>query len=221
MPYTPLSDLEVIHRVLSGEKQLFELLMRRYNQRLYRTGLAALGGNVAGVEETMQNAWIKAYQHLSRFEGRASFPTWLTRIMLNECLMSLRGQHRLVELPQPEATTEASLREEHTPLHDVLNEELRQALETAIGTLPNTYRSVFMLREVEGMSVVETAQMLHLSETNVKVRLLRARERLRSQLQDFAPAHTFTYLGPRCDAMVHHVLARMGEVLQEAAPQLQ
>lgn len=217
MPYAPLSDLEVIQRVLAGEKQLFELLMRRYNQRMYRTGLAVLGGNAAEVEEAMQNAWIKAFQHLNRFEGRASFSTWLTRILLNECLMALRGQHHFVDLPEANARIEAPLREEHTPLQDILDRELRQALESAIGKLPDTYRSVFMLREVEGMSVGETAQLLHLSETNVKVRLLRARERLRHQLQQYAPEQTFTYMGSRCDGMVRRVLARIGELSMEAA----
>ncbi|ALD20871.1 RNA polymerase sigma factor [Hymenobacter sp. DG25A] len=217
MPYTPLSDQEIIERVLAGEKQLFELLMRRYNQRLYRTGLAVLGGNAAEAEEAMQSAWVKAFQHLSRFEGRASFATWLTRILLNECLMTLRSQHHFVDLPEANAPIEAPLRDEHTPLQEVLNRELRQDLESAIGKLPDTYRSVFMLREVEGMSVGETAQLLHLSETNVKVRLLRARERLRHQLQHYAPAHTFTYMGSRCDGMVRRVLAHMGELPTEAA----
>ncbi|AIZ63995.1 hypothetical protein PK28_10395 [Hymenobacter sp. DG25B] len=215
MPYTPLSDLEVIERVLAGEKQLFELLMRRYNQRLYRTGLAVLGGNVAEVEEAMQNAWIKAFQHLNRFAGRAGFATWLTRILLNECLMALRGRHHFVDLPESNTLIEAPLREEHTPLQNVMDQELRQALESAIGKLPDTYRSVFMLREVEGMSVGETAQLLQLSETNVKVRLLRARERLRHQLQHYAPEQTFTYMGARCDGMVRRVLARIGELPAE------
>ncbi|MFC7668827.1 sigma factor [Hymenobacter humi] len=102
MPFHPLPDSEVIRRVLAGEKPLFELLMRRYNQRLYRTGVAVLG-QAAATQDAMQNAWVKAYEQLSRFEQRASFPTWLTRIMLNECLMDRRRQHRLVELDEADA----------------------------------------------------------------------------------------------------------------------
>ncbi|MCC3152953.1 RNA polymerase sigma factor [Hymenobacter sp. BT770] len=218
MPFVPLTDSEVIHRVLAGEKKLFELLMRRYNQRLYRTGIAMLG-HPAAAEEAMQNAWVKAYEQLAKFEERASFPTWLTRIMLNECLMDRRRQQRLVDLDDdtaedaPDQRTAAT-----TPLQNLLNEELREALEAAVESLPEMYRSVFVLREVEGMSVHETADALHLTEANVKVRLLRARERLRNQLAQFAPQQAFAYLGPRCDNMVHHVLARLGA--QPWAPDL-
>ncbi|MFC7668828.1 sigma-70 family RNA polymerase sigma factor [Hymenobacter humi] len=95
-------------------------------------------------------------------------------------------------------------------MQELLNDELRAALETAVQALPDGYRSVFVLREVEGMSVAEAAALLHLTETNVKVRLLRARERLRTQLKSFAPQQAFAFLGPRCDRMVHAVLARLG-----------
>ena len=211
MPYAPLSDTEVITRVLAGEKQLFELLMRRYNQRLYRAGMGVLG-DAEATEEAMQNAWVKAYEHLRRFEGRASFPTWITRILLNECLMGKRRQYRFVDIEGPDMPADTFAAAEPTPLTDALNNELRLALEQAVQSLPTNYRSVFVLREVEGMSVAETAQSLGLSEANVKVRLLRARERLRVQLEDFAPQHTFAYMGPSCDRMVRLVLARLHKV---------
>ena len=218
MPYAPLSDSEVIHRVLAGEKPLFELLMRRYNQRLYRTGIAVLG-QPAPAEEAMQSAWVKAYEQLARFGERASFPTWLTRIMLNECLMDLRRQQRFTSPDtaaphhgyDPESAPAEPPANAPTPLQALLNEELRGALETAVHDLPAGYRSVFVLREVEGMSVTETAAALHLTETNVKVRLLRARARLRTQLVGFAPPRAFTFLGPRCDGMVRTVLAHLGQ----------
>ena len=216
MPYAPLPDSEVIRRVLAGEKQLFELLMRRYNQRLYRTGIALLGQPPAA-EEAMQSAWVKAYEHLARFEERASFPTWLTRIMLNECLMDRRRQQRFRDRPLPDDDDDNPSPEPPadapTPLQTLLNEELRGALETAVQALPTSYRSVFVLREVEGLSVNETAVALRLTETNVKVRLLRARARLRTQLAGFAPPRAFTFLGPRCDRMVEAVLAHLGPSL--------
>ncbi|GAB3866385.1 RNA polymerase sigma factor [Hymenobacter segetis] len=209
MPYTPLSDAEVIGRVLAGEKQLFELLMRRYNQRLFRTGVAVLG-QPAAAEEAMQNAWVKAYMQLGSFAGRASFPTWLTRIMLNECLMDRRHQQRFVDLETASDDEPEPVADVPTPLQTVLNDELREALEAAVQALPDKYRSVFVLREVEGLSVAATAAALQLSEANVKVRLLRAREQLRAQLAGFAPQHAFAFLGAHCTRMVRRVLARLG-----------
>ena len=218
MPYAPLSDSEVIHRVLAGEKQLFELLMRRYNQRLYRTGIAVLG-QPAPAEEAMQSAWVKAYEQLARFEERAAFPTWLTRIMLNECLMDRRRQQRFARSSavapnhgyDPESTPADPPATAPTPLQALLNEELRGALETAVQALPTACRSVFVLREVEGLSTTETAAALHLTAANVKVRLLRARARLRIQLAGFAPPRAFPFLGPRCDGMVRTVLVRLDQ----------
>ena len=162
-----------------------------------------------------RSAWVKAYEQLARFEERASFPTWLTRIMLNECLMDRRRQQRFATAPNHDYDSERAPAEPPanapTPLQALLNEELRGALETAVQALPVSYRSVFVLREVEGMSVTETAAALHLTETNVKVRLLRARARLRTQLAGFAPPRAFTFLGLRCDGMVRTVLARLDQ----------
>ena len=157
----------------------------------------------------MQNAWVKAYEQLAHFEERASFPTWLTRIMPNECLMDRRRRQRFVDLDDAAEEEPNHLRNQLTPLQNLLNEELREALEAAVQSLPHTYRSVFVLREVEDLSVAETAAALQLTENNVKVRLLRARERLRTQLVSFAPQRAFSFLGPRCDQMVHTVLARL------------
>ncbi|QHJ06329.1 sigma-70 family RNA polymerase sigma factor [Hymenobacter busanensis] len=212
LPYAPLPDAEVIRRVLAGEKQLYELLLRRYNQRLYRVGLGLLH-DADAVEETMQAAWVKAYEQLASFEGRAGFATWVTRILINECLLRQRRQRHYATLgvgAEEDADDHPALPiEDRTPLQLVLNDELRAALETAVAALPAGYRSVFVLRAVEGLSVVETAEYLRLTETNVKVRLARARERLRQQLQCFDPQRTFAYLGPRCDRMVHLVLREL------------
>ncbi|MCC3159011.1 RNA polymerase sigma factor [Hymenobacter sp. 15J16-1T3B] len=203
LPYAPLSDLEVVQRVLNGEKQLYELLLRRHNQRLYRIGLALLH-DAEAVEEAMQVTWVKAYEQLASFAGRASFATWLTRILLNECLGRLRRQQRAASLDEY-AEADLPSADGATPLQLVLNDELRDALEHAVQALPDAYRSVFVLRAVEGLSVGETAEYLGLTETNVKARLSRARERLRHHLLRFDPQRTFTYLGPRCDGMVQRV----------------
>jgi RNA polymerase sigma-70 factor (ECF subfamily) len=211
LPYAPLSDVEVVSRVLAGEKQLYELLLRRYNQRLYRAGLSILH-DADAVEETMQSAWVKAYEQLGHFEGRAGFSTWVTRILINECLLRLRRQRRQESsssILDDEIEPAALPADEPTPLQVVLNDELREALENAVQALPDAYRSVFVLRAVEGLSVAETAEYLCLSETNVKVRLARARERLRHLLLSYDPQRSFIYLGKRCDVMVRRVLQQL------------
>lgn len=129
--------------------------------------------------------------------------------MLEECLINQRRQQRFVAWNAPTSLPEHLAAGPHTPLHEVLNDELRQALEAAVQALPTNCRSVFVLREVEGLIVAETAQSLYLSEVDVKVRLLGARERLRARLADFAPQHAFAYLGPRCNQMVRRVLASL------------
>ena len=159
----------------------------------------------------MQSVWVKACEQLARFEGRASFSTWLTRIMLNKYLLDRRRQLRFGGRDAPAAynnTPEPSA-DAPTPLQVLLNKELRSALGMAVQALPTSCRSGFVLREVEGTSVAETAAALRRTESNVKVRLLRARVRLRTRLAGFAPARTFPFLGLRCDRMVLGVLARL------------
>ena len=211
----PLSDEEVVARVLGGETNLFEIVMRRYNQRLYRVARAILR-NDSEVEDVMQDAYVRAYEHLGQFAGRAKFSTWLTRIAVHEALMRRRRGNRYQEL-QPMSEREEDPMEGFpsmalNPEQQASTSQIRGLLEEAVEQLPDAYRAVFMLRDVEEMNTIETAAVLNLTEENVKVRLHRARALLRKSL--FAKAgmerkEAFSFHATRCDRVVKNVFDRI------------
>lgn len=209
-----MSDEVVIERIQSGEKEWYELIMRRYNPKLFRTGIAILKDEYE-TEEAMQETYVKAYENLNRFEHRSSFSTWLIRIMINESLARLRQKSRVLLFEQDEQGEEiwrTSLKktEEKTPEQIMMNNELRTVLETAILGLPEKYRLVYMLREVEKISVQETGAALSISESNVKVRLNRARNLLRQHIsQLYSETEVFSFHLTRCDRIVEAVLNRI------------
>jgi len=215
-----MSDEEVVRRVRAGETALFEVIMRRYNQRLFRVTRSILG-NDSEAEDVTQEAYVRSYMHLDQFEGRAQFSTWLTRIAVHEALARLRARRRLVDIDAQSESLEEGMNLESkapSPEQEMLNHTIRIVLETAVDRLPETYRSVFMLREVEGMSTAETADCLDLSEEAVKVRLHRARSQLRKHIYAQTGAATpaaFQFLGARCDRMVSTVLARIKALARE------
>jgi RNA polymerase sigma factor (sigma-70 family) len=199
-----LSDTELIERILSGEKQLFEVMIRRYNQRLFRIGMTILENDVE-VEDAMQNSYINAYLNLGKFEHRSSFPTWLTRIMLNQCL----AQKKKNERGRTVETTD-NLIHMKTPANELVNKELNAVLENAIAGLPEKYRLVFVLREIEELSVKETSEALSLEESNVKVRLNRAKTMLKENLNGYMKDHVYSFHLTRCDRIVAGVLSHLG-----------
>lgn len=209
-----MTDEEVVNRVRAGETRLFEVIMRRYNQRLYRVTRSILG-NDGEAEDVTQDAYVRSYIHLDQFDGRAKFSTWLTKIAVHEALARLRNRQRLVEIDAASDSMGDRMNLQSkapSPEQEVLTHTMRIILETAIDRLPETYRSVFMLREVEEMSTAETAQCLDLSEESVKVRLHRARSLLRKHIYAQTGAATvtaFQFLGTRCDRMVSTVLERI------------
>ena len=209
-----MTDEEVVGRVRAGETALFEVIMRRYNQRLFRVTRSILG-NDGEAEDVTQDAYVRSYMHLDQFEGRAQFSTWLTKIAVHEALARLRARQRLVEIDDSSGSVEDAMHLESTtpsPEQEVLTHTIRIVLEAAVDRLPETYRSVFMMREVEGMSTAETAECLDLSEESVKVRLHRARSLLRKHIYaqtGLATAEAFQFLGARCDRMVSTVLERI------------
>jgi RNA polymerase sigma-70 factor (ECF subfamily) len=210
-----LSDEEVVARVLAGERELFEILMRRYNQRLYRIARGILGDE-AEAEDVMQDAYVRAYHHLDQFAGRARFATWLTRIAVYEALARARRRGRVVEIDgMPDIRKESipALRStERDPERRAIDQSLRTALEGAIDDLPASYRVVLMLRDVEGLSTAATAESLGLEVPAVKTRLHRARGMLRRRLAEQAGAacrESFAFQGARCDRVVAGVLARV------------
>ena len=218
--YASLTDEEIVQRVLGGEVVLFELLMRRHNQRLYRAARAILRDYEA--EDVMQEAYVLAYQHLGQFAGRARFSTWLTRIAVNEALTRRKAKQRLEH--EPRQDDEGAERKEDflemipdeaatmNPEYNASRSQMRELLEAAIETLPDSLRAVFILREVEEMSTDEVAESLGLTEENVKVRLHRARRALRDHLYEVlgrsAPA-AFQFEAVRCDRVVNEVLKRL------------
>ena len=210
------SDEEVVKRVLDGETALYELLMRRHNQRLYRVARAILRDD-AEAEDVMQDAYVRAYQNLASFEGRAKFVTWLTRIAVHEALTRSRRRVRFQAVdPADESHGEimqslpSSVR---SPEQQAYDRELAVVLEKAVSSLSEDHRLVFMLRDVEGMTTEETAHCLNLTEENVKVRLHRARAGLRKRLYRVAGAtasRCFQFHAVRCDRVVKNVFATLG-----------
>jgi RNA polymerase sigma-70 factor (ECF subfamily) len=212
-----LHDGEVVARVIAGDTAIFEILMRRYNQRLFRVARGILHAD-AEAEEAVQQAWVSAYVNLAQFGGAAAFSTWLTRIVINEALARSRKQIRLAEVDIEEQHDVTPFKAQTaTPEDQASRRETGAILERAIDRLPENYRVVFMMREVEQLSVAETAQCLALSEENVKVRLHRAKAMLRDSLyaeMERATGEAFHFMGARCDRMVEAVLARItGESL--------
>jgi RNA polymerase sigma-70 factor (ECF subfamily) len=202
------SDDAVVGRVRAGELADFEILMRRYNRRLYRAARAILG-DAAEADDVVQDAYVRAYANLAQFAGRSSFGTWLTRIAVHEALARLRRRGRSADL---EETMPFVPSDTPGPEDTAVRHELARALENAIDALPPAYRAVFMLREVEGLSTAETADSLDLNEQTTKTRLHRARTLLRTRLASSVSASlsdTYRFDGARCDAIVSGVMARI------------
>jgi len=219
------SDEEVIERVKAGDTSLYEIIMRRYNQRLYRIVRAILRDD-SEAEDVIQDAYVRAFQHLDQFAGRAPFSAWLTRIAVHEALARLRLRNRSQQLEDTGQDGEflMTLAESSPdPEQSASRAETSQLLEDAVLGLPEQFRTVVMLRDVEELSTSETATALDLSEENVKVRLHRGRAMLRSWLVARVGAqakNAFPFMGIRCDRVVHGVLARLAE-LNFTHPQIQ
>jgi len=208
-----LSDEEVVERVLAGDTSLFEILMRRYNQRLFRVARGILADD-AEAEDVMQEAYLRAFRELAGFRGEARFATWLTRIACHEALARAHKRRRLVpitgsgggdggEPPEPPAETPG-------PERDLENRELQALLRAAVDVLPDSLRAVFCLREIELLSTEQTADALGLTAENVRVRLHRAKRSLRQTLDQRIGCEVrrlYLFDGPHCDRMVENVFA--------------
>jgi RNA polymerase sigma factor (sigma-70 family) len=206
-----LTDEEVVTRINEGEKHLYESLMRKYNLRLFRISMSMINDEMA-VEDIMQTAYLNAYLNLAGFQNKSSFSTWLTRILINESLLYKKKRlkrEQLIEKQGNEYLTE-------TPLHGLMNKELKVMLEKTIADLPEKYKLVFVMREIEEMSTSETMSVLSLSESNVKVRLNRAKEMLRGSLGGYYRANQlYEFNLIHCDRIVNFV---MGSINNEVLP---
>jgi RNA polymerase sigma factor (sigma-70 family) len=212
-------DPQLVARIAGGDQTAFEVLMRKYNGKLFRIARAILKDD-RDAEDVLQEAYLDAYRHIQDFRGDSEVGTWLTRIVINQALMRLRKEkRRSVIVPFRAARAneaeqgEADVVDNRTesPSNRVLRAEIRRILERRIDELPLSFRTVFVMREVEDMSVQETAECLGLSPATVRTRLFRARGLLRESLareMDIAAVDVFGFAGARCDRIVATVLAR-------------
>ena len=212
-----LEDLDLVAKTLAGEVRYFETLMRRHNQTVFRVARTIVLDDDEA-EDVMQDAYLKAFAALARFEGRASFKTWLTRIAVNAAFARLRRRHpeRVSFDPVAAPSTEDALDE--TPEGASHRAEVGRIIEGAVNRLPESLRIAFVLFEVEGMSTAEAALAIGITEANLKVRTHRARATLRTVLERHlgggAPA-IFNFHLVRCDRLVSAVLARIGLHVEE------
>jgi RNA polymerase sigma-70 factor (ECF subfamily) len=203
-----LSDEQIVARIIGGEQHLYENLMRKYNSRMYRISMSIIN-DTAEAEDIMQIAYLNAYRQLVNYKQQSSFGTWLTRILINESLL-----HKKRKTKKDKALMETSFIDEHhdTPLNGLMNKELKLILEDAVAGLPEKYRMVFVMREVQGMSTNETMEVLGLGESNVKVRLIRAKEMLRMELnKKWKPEQIYEFNLVRCDVIVNYVMDKINK----------
>ena len=209
------TDEELVAAVVGGDVAQFELLVRRHNRRIYRAVRAVLRDDV-DVEDVMQQAYLNAYKHLQQFTGNAQFSTWLTRIAVNEALARRRKHGHAFD--EGGETTMLSLVDSNTPdpEQQAVTSQLGKFMEEEVAALPDAFRLVFMLREVEGLSTSETASALNVSEDLVKTRLHRARLMLRDRLYRRAGVtldSVFEFGDARCDRVTTGVMASIATSL--------
>lgn len=215
-------DAQLVRRIVAGDLAAFELLMRRHNRRLYRLARATLR-NDAEAEDALQDAYLKAFKALAQFRGDATLATWLSHLVLNECLARMRREARRQNVVpiSPDCLDEEQMAFDMDPMHahddnapeqQVSRAEIRALLERKLDTLPVGFRTVFVLRTVEEMSIEETAQVLGIPEATVRSRHFRARNLLREALAEEVERlgpELFEFGGGCCDRIVAAVLARL------------
>lgn len=220
---TNLPDIEIVRRIALGDRDAFTVLMRRYNQTLYRTARSILRDE-AEAEDAVQDAYILAYRAIGAFRGDAKLSTWLIRIVVNEAIARSRKRSRRAEIiplggaPEQDAdAVEESMNETtpEQPEHAAVRAQTRRLLEAKIDTLPEVFRTVFVLRALEELTVEETAASLGIPVATVRTRYFRAKGLLREALArevDFAFGDAFAFAGARCDRIVAGVLARLEDL---------
>lgn len=210
-----ITEEEVVTRILKGEKELYEILVRRNNQKLYRVIKGYLSDE-AEIEDVMQNSYIKAYTKLYQFKQNAAFSTWLIRIGINEALARIKEKGKLYHLNAfTDNVTKNSILEipdskQLNPQDKLIQMETKQLLESAINQLDSKYKSVYIMKEVEEMSLKDIALVLDLTVANVKVRLHRAKSMLKETLYDMADKKQIFEFGfGRCDRITEHVMSHI------------
>ena len=216
--YATLSESELASRIATRDVAAVRLVTGRNNQRLFRTAWSVLKDR-SEAEEAVQDGYLKAFDAIGTFAGRSSLSTWLTRIVVNEALSRRRrAQRRARLLNQESVLVLEEYREKlmagsvtQSPEKVLMRRQIAKLLETAIARLPETFRPVFVLREIEGLSVEDTAEVLQIPEETVKTRLFRARRRLQKELDPElcgALSETFPFAGADCEALTNRVITR-------------
>jgi RNA polymerase sigma factor (sigma-70 family) len=210
-----LTDSEVIKRILAGEKELYEVLMRRHNQKLYRVVRSYVKSDEE-IQDLMQDTYLKAYEKLYQFKHDALFSTWLVRIGINESLAMLRTKGRQAHLFEQTGkhtdviALEIPDAEQPNPERKMIRQEAKYLLEKAIDALEEKYRLVYILKEVEGMSLPEISVCLDVTPGNVKVRLHRARLMIKEGLYELSQqTDVFEFGSRRCDVLVDNMMQRI------------
>lgn len=218
-----LPDTEIARRIVLGDRDAFQLLMRRYNQTLYRTARSILKDD-AEAEDAVQEAYMLAYRAIGAFRGEAKLSTWLIRIVVNEAIARSRKRSRRAEIIQLSGAAEADANAAEVnmndatpeqPEHAVARAQTRRLIEGKIDALPDAFRTVFVLRALEELTVEETATTLGIPAATVRTRYFRAKGLLREALArevDFAYGDAFAFAGARCDRIVAGVLARLDDL---------
>jgi RNA polymerase sigma-70 factor (ECF subfamily) len=207
-----VGEAELLAHLRAGRSSAYAALMRRNNQRLYRLARGILGDD-AEAEEAVQEGYFRAFAHLEDFKGEGSLATWLGQIVLNEALGRLRRRRPTVDIDELAETLTVAAGAEPSPEQAIARQEILRGIEAAVDQLPLAFRSVFILRAIEQMSIEETATCLGIPSNTVKTRLHRANRLLRQTLSQHFGAlldGAFPFLGARCDRLVAAVLKRLG-----------
>ncbi|MGS0747729.1 sigma-70 family RNA polymerase sigma factor [Halpernia sp. GG3] len=203
------SDQELVDKVINKEMALFELIIRRNNRYIYRIGKMYRFSH-EDIQDLMQDTYVDAFAHLHQFESRSSFRTWISKIMYNKCFrMTKKWESKNMESLQNHTENLENIQDKTTS-NTVMNNEINSVIEESLLNIPLDYRSVFILREINGLSVVETADILVITEGNVKVRLNRAKTFLRAEVEKFyTKEDIFEFNLIYCDAMVNRVMKQI------------
>lgn len=205
------TDFEIIDKIVAGEAKLYEVLIRRNNAALYKIG-RSYHYNHHDTEDLMQEAYISAFYSLPKFEKRSSFKTWLSRVMINLCYQKKQRSSfkNEIVLENDEKGKIIPMFQQPSTMETPVNKELGRVLENTISKIPEDYRIVFTLRELNGLSVSETMETLQISESNVKVRLNRAKKLLRNEIEKiYTPEDIFEFNLIYCDRMVETVISKI------------
>lgn len=214
--YAHYSDEKIIEKIQQGSTPLFEVIVRRYNQRLFRIQRSYISDESA-IKDTLQLTYIKTFENLESFRGEALFSTWITRIAIHEALKYLKREKsysKLHVVGEGRPGWDHQMDNEDSPENRAIRKDLKHLLEKTVNRLAPRYRAVYIMREIEEMNTSETADCLNISRANVKIRLHRAKQMIREDLErSVADTEIFNFRGSRCDLMVYRVMCAIKDKL--------